>query len=200
MIFVFDLDDTICDTDGYSKDYIANFFAKHNLPYKQINETARFAEKYFDWDMETAKKWYKKYGDEMMLEFPCKNDFDIAVINELHDLGHKIIISTARETDWHINPEQITIKWLKDKNIKYDKLYYGRIDKEVICEIEHADVFVDDDISTVKKVVSHFSSKRKIQVFLMTSKYNKNLEVPLGSTRLSDLSEMYNFIQRKLGK
>lgn len=29
MVFVFDLDDTICETDKYSEKYILNFFKTH---------------------------------------------------------------------------------------------------------------------------------------------------------------------------
>ena len=107
MIFVFDLDDTVIDTDGYSEKYIKNFFEKHNLPYKQIFNVARFAEKKFDWDNETTLEWYKTYGDQMMLEFPFNKDAK-EVINRLYDLGNTIVIATARANDWHVDPEGIT--------------------------------------------------------------------------------------------
>ena len=54
MIFVFDLDDTVVDTDGYSEMYIKRFFEENKWPYKQIFTVARFAEKKFDWNNETA--------------------------------------------------------------------------------------------------------------------------------------------------
>ena len=54
MIFVFDLDDTVCDTDGYSEKFINEFIKKHNLPYKQIAKDVRFAEMKFDWSHEEA--------------------------------------------------------------------------------------------------------------------------------------------------
>ena len=31
MIFVFDLDDTVCDTDSYSEYYILNYIKKYNV-------------------------------------------------------------------------------------------------------------------------------------------------------------------------
>lgn len=45
MDFVFDWDDTICDTDKYSEKYIRKYIAKHKLPYKQIATNVRFVEK-----------------------------------------------------------------------------------------------------------------------------------------------------------
>ena len=32
MIFVIDVDDTMCDSDGFSEYYIERFFSEHNLP------------------------------------------------------------------------------------------------------------------------------------------------------------------------
>ena len=151
MIFVFDIDDTISETDKYSTQYINNFIKTNNLPHKQICEVSRFVDAKFDWDMDTALTWYKTYGDQMMLEFPCKNNA-INSINTLYDSGHTIIFATARATDWHTNPEEITKQWLKNNHIKYHKLHVGRVDKELICNEEHADVFVDDNIKIATKV------------------------------------------------
>lgn len=195
MIFVFDLDDTICDTDGYSEKYIKNFIKKNNLPYKQIAKNVRFAEAKFDWDEKTAIKWYKEFGDEMMAEFPCKKGAK-ELLNLLHDAGHKIIIATARATDWHTNPEDITIKWLKDNNIKYDKIYIGRIDKENICKDENADVFIDDDIKITTKVAETFANQNKF-VYLSTTNYNKNLECPSGVKRVKNFGEFINKLKKK---
>lgn len=131
MVFVFDLDDTVCDTDGYSEEYILNFFKTHKYPYKQIAKNVRFAEAKFDWTREVANEWYLKYGDEMMSNFPCKNNA-VEVINKLYGLGHKIVIATARANDWHTDPVGITKDWLAKVGLKYHKIYIGRIDKEKI--------------------------------------------------------------------
>ena len=86
MVFVFDLDDTICDTDVYSEYYINKFIKDNKLPFKQVAKVVRFAEKKFDWDLETALNWYKQYGDKMMLEFPAKPNA-IKLINALYDMA-----------------------------------------------------------------------------------------------------------------
>ena len=120
MVFVFDLDDTICDTDKYSEKYMLRFFKEHNLPYKQIAKNVRFAEKKFDWDYETALNWYKQYGDEMMIKFPYNKNIR-KFINGLYDAGHKIVIATARANDWHTDPEGITLEWLKGISLNITK-------------------------------------------------------------------------------
>ncbi len=196
MVFVFDLDDTLCDTDGYSEEYISNFFITHNLPYKQIVKDVRFAEAKFDWDFETANKWYKEFGDEMMLHFPTKPNVT-EVLNKLHKQGHKIVIATARATDWHTKPEQITLQWLKNNHLPYDKVYIGRIDKEKICEEENADFFVDDDLNIVSRVAEYFRQNGRGKAFLSTSNFNKDLPVEDGIRRIDCIDEILSFSRAK---
>ena len=198
MVFVFDLDDTLSETDLYSEKYISEFINKNNLPYKQIAKDVRFAERKFDWSTETALKWYKTFGDDMMLEFPLKKGA-IEFLNFLHENGCKIIIATARATDWHTNPEEITIKWLKDNKIPYDTVYVGRRDKEKICEEVDADYFIDDDVSIVESVANYFLlSKRKKQAFLLTTNYNKNLSISNNVVRVKDFDELKNYLNKNV--
>ena len=189
MIFVFDLDDTICNTDGYSEMYIKCFFKKHNLPYKQIAKTARFAEEKFDWSHEEAIKWYKEYGDIMFLYFPIKNNA-LNVINQLYDNGHKIIICTARDTNWHSEPEKLTLLWLQNNGLKYHKIYFGREDKEKVCEMENADVFVDDDIKITSRVQDFFNSIGHGHAFLSATSYNQTQIIPNNIKVIQNFDEM----------
>ena len=196
MTFVFDLDDTVCDTDGYSEKYIFNFIKSHNLPYKKVNQVSRFAESKFDWDVQTALKWYKIYGDEMMLEFPCKSGA-VDFINSLYDQGHRIIIATARATDWHTTPSLVTKLWLAKNKIKYTKLYTGRIDKEKICEEECADFFFDDDLKITAKVAQHFKNHNKPCLSLLASTdYNKTKQEESGVIRIENFKHFAQFIKK----
>lgn len=196
MIFVFDLDDTVCDTDKYSELYILNYFKENNLAYKKVNDIARFAEKKFDWDLDTALSWYKEYGDEMMFNFPCKKGA-LEVINSLYDAGHTIIIATARANDWHSEPERITKEWLVKVGLKYHKLHIGRIDKEKICEEENANYFIDDDIKITSKVSEYFDNckRENCKCFLMSSDYNKTLKENPNVIRVSDFDEFIKKVE-----
>ena len=192
MVFVFDIDDTVSKTDEYSEKYISEFFVKNNMPYKKIADCTRFTEQKFDWDRETAQNWYIKFGDEMMLKFPCK-DHSIEIINKLYDEGHKIIFATARANDWHTDPETVTKKWLEINKIKYHKLIIGRSDKELICEEENADVFVDDDLGIISRVATN-PNLPNTKAFLATSNYNKDLEVPEFAFRLNSFEELLKIL------
>ncbi len=193
MVFVFDLDDTVCDTDGYSEKFIIDFFKEHNMPLNKVKDISRFADGKFDWTEQEALEWYKAYGDKMMREFPDK-DNAVSAINALYDEGHTIIIATARANDWHTDPEENTLYWLKVNNLKYHKLYMGRVDKEEICLSEKADVFIDDDISLTSKVVNHKGNER-MKVFLCSTPYNKTVQTPNGVIRVESVADMIKYLK-----
>lgn len=199
MIFVFDLDDTICDSDGYSEQYIKEFIKQNNLKYKQIAKDVRYAEMKFDWSHQQALTWYKTYGDEMMLNFPCKPKA-VETINALHKQGHTIIIATARAEDWHSEPEKITLEWLDKVGLKYDKIYLGRVDKENICDTENADAFVDDDLKITSKVHELFKRKNKGVAFLTTTNFNKHFSLNDDILRIDSLDEMVKTLNLQIAE
>ncbi len=193
MILVFDLDDTVTETDKYSEYYISKFFKENNLPYKKVCSTVRYAEKKFNWSKDEALKWYKTYGDEMMLNFPLK-EFAKEAINELYDLGHTIVIATARSDDWHSDPKGVTLKWLENNDIRYHKLFVGRSDKEEICKEVNADVFLDDDVTITSRVAEYFKSINKGTSCLMSSDYNINEEVGENIIRVKDFKSFFQMV------
>lgn len=83
----------------------------------------------------------QSYADVAM-----KEDADI-MIKKLHDAGHTIVIHTARNmgsTGHNVgkavaNIGMITLQWLKDHNIVYDEIFFGKpnadvtIDDRVVC-------------------------------------------------------------------
>ena len=192
MVFVFDIDDTICETDAYSEEYILNYFKENNLPYKKVNNITRFAEQKFDWDRETANNWYKTFGDDMLLKFPIKQNSK-EILAELKKKGHKIVLATARGDDWHSDPKTATKQWLKDNEIAFDKLFVGRRDKEVICKEEKADFFIDDDIN-ISMQVAEYNKDSNIKVFVATTNYNENLQIPETIKRLNDLKDLLGLV------
>ena len=199
MVFVFDLDDTISETDEYSEKYILDYIHTHSLPIKQIAKVVRYAESKFDWDRTTANEWYKTHGDSMMLEFPTK-PYAVDTINHLYDMGHTIVIATARATDWHSDPEGVTLQWLKNIGLKYHKIYIGRVDKEKVCEEEHADVFIDDDIAIVSRVHEYFKSHHPKGIALLSntayneSLYKESIDLPLGIERLYSFKDFLHLV------
>lgn len=59
----------------------------------------------------------------------------IKIINKLYDEGNEIIFFTARGTTTKIDWKELTEKQLKDWNVNFHKLIFGKPD---------ADIFIDD--------------------------------------------------------
>ena len=59
----------------------------------------------------------------------------IKVINKLYDEGNDIIFFTARGTTTNIDWKELTEKQLKDWNVNFHKLIFGK---------PNADIFIDD--------------------------------------------------------
>lgn len=193
MIFIFDIDDTISNTGKYGKEYILNYIKNNNLPYKQKEESVKYPEEQFDWTYEEAHNWYKEHGDEMLLSFPCFEGA-IETINKLYETGHEIIFATARSTDWYNRPIETTRKWLKMNHIKYNKLYTSRMDKEKICELENANVFVDDDLNTCLRVSQYFEGSKN-KVFLMNTCKDKRKDLPSNIIRIDQIKDIPSILK-----
>ena len=118
-----------------------------------------------------------------------KNYADL--LQSIYNNGHTIIIATARDNVWHSDPENITKQWLDNNKIPYHKLYIGRVDKENICEIENADVFIDDDIEITSRVANKISN---IKVFLSQTDYNQTLTTPKNVKQIKNLSDLSSLL------
>ena len=79
--------------------------------------------------------------------------------------GHKIIIITARGLK---NADKISEKWLKEHNIKFDKLITNAKDKWAKCIENNIDVFIDDHARFLEGLLG-----TKTKALLFDSPYNK---------------------------
>ena len=62
-------------------------------------------------------------------------------INRLHKEGNKIILFTARGTGTGINWEDLTKTQLKNWNVSYDDLLFGKPEADVYIDDKASDMF-----------------------------------------------------------
>jgi len=74
------------------------------------------------------------------------------VIHNLKELGHTIIIITARTDEFHDNPYRQSKEWLEKNNIEYDKLVVNARDKGMACIEEKIDLYIDDNLNNCIRV------------------------------------------------
>ena len=89
------------------------------------------------------------------------------VINELYK-NNEIYLITARTSFYSDNLKDITINYLKEKNIMYYELLFGYEDKRNICLEKKLDIMLDDNVKVLESL-----KDTDIRGILYQTEYNK---------------------------
>lgn len=170
MIIGIDIDDTLTLLHEVKQKTAKDYIQKNNLPYKLINPKALRFKDMFDWPIEECDKFWFSEIEEMLCN-ATPREHVCSVISRLKQMGHKIVIITARTTEWHKRPYEMSYEWLTKNNIPFDKLIVGFEDKTQVCVEEKVDVFIDDLPSTLVKLQAY-----NIKTILMSAPHNKTQE------------------------
>ncbi len=148
-----DIDNTLTDIEDDLMN-AAHIFAKSlgktiNTQYFEsidYNNDGNKYQKIFGFNYEELK-YFLRDIQESITDNANPRSFTSEIIESLHLAGHKIIIITARDLEFHDNPYKQSEIWLKKNNIYYDKLIVNARKKGEICRQEKIDLFIDDNIS-----------------------------------------------------
>lgn len=140
MIIGIDIDDTITKTSeiaAYNLSLFDNSYTDyHNLPKDRYEE---FMRKYQAVGLKNAK-----------MKDGVKEAFDY-----LNNNGFKIIIVTARDTKYSSEIKNITLDYLKDHGLKYDKIIFGQSSKGECAKKEGVNIFIDDKETILDDVAKY---------------------------------------------
>ena len=178
-----DIDDTINNLHDILIEKGTEFNKREKIDFK-INPTQWDFDKAFGWDDLTAKNFMDENMENAYLNAGIKENA-AEVINRLHTEGEKIIIITARAIK---DAYKISETWLKQKNVKFDKLIVGALDKARICLENNIDIFIDDLVDNCKSV-----SETKAKVLMFNSPYNQEEK---GCKRVYNWDEIYKEIKK----
>ncbi len=180
-----DIDDTMAETFDYLMPYIAEFF-KVDIKYLKDNNISycNLPEEMKERELEFAQKYY----DKVIPNTPFKTEV-AEYIDKIKELGHKIVIITARDKTLYTDEYKTTIEELKNNNIHYDKLICD-FDKANACKNEKIDLFIDDSITNCNKV-----NKLGIETILFTSKSNINNKTNLD--RVDSWKDIYEKVKER---
>lgn len=159
-----DIDDTINNMHNIILKKGIEFNKREKINFK-INPNLWDLKKAFGWDEFTVSKFLDETLEEACYKAETKENA-VGVINKLKIEGNKIIIITSRTTK---NAYEISEKWLKQKNINFDKLIVGATDKRKACLENEIDVFIDDNVEFCNNVLT-----TKAKVLLFDSPCNQN--------------------------
>ena len=127
-------------------------------------------EQFFLTDKENNKFW-KEYIFDLMVSIPTR-PYAARIVNSLRDMGHEIIILSARDNRYLTNQYANTMnfyveQWLSKNNIEYDEIIAGPGNKKDKCLNNKIDI---DDKDKVYKEEDH------IPVLCFDAPYNIGIE------------------------
>lgn len=126
-----DIDDTLVSTsesfDEVRKKYNINF----SKSWKD------------EWTKEEMNLIFNKYLEEILLGAKFKENA-IQVVNQLYDLGHELIVITARRNKYCGRIEEKTLDILQREGLKISKVYFGQSKKSDLAKKLNIDLMIDD--------------------------------------------------------
>ena len=188
-----DIDGVLNDIGGWHYSCGYKFCIENNIdrgfkPYEYLIE-----KQFFLTEKENNKFW-KEYIFDLMVSIPTRS-YASRVINELRNMGHQIVILTARDNRYLTNQYANTMnfyveEWLKKNNIEYDEIISGRGNKKDKCLKNNIDIMIEDKANNVLEISNH------IPVLCFDAPYN--LEVNKDNvTRIYSWYQIYDYFLKK---
>lgn len=153
-------------------------------PFENIKNNRDTYKKKFQFSYEELKYFLKNIQEE--ITNMAKPRFNaVETINRLRKQGHKIIIITARDSEFHDDPYLLSKNWLDKNNIEYDKLIVNAREKGTVCKNENIDLFIDDQLNNCLDVV-----KEGIKVIRLSNENCNNNNI----VDLNNWTKIYEYI------
>lgn len=192
MIVGLDIDNVIADLDAtYLTYFLQEDKNKRNTGI--INKKAHITKGMFDWSEEEVSDFISLKMDEMgerLKVIPRAKYY----IDKLRRDNHKIYLLTHRKNKYWKDPENITKRWLKQNNIKYDRLIFTQTtDKSPECQEHHVDIMFDDSISNCKRLIM-----AGIPCYAVKTRYNEDYKN--GLQMVYHWKEIYDKVTQKSQK
>lgn len=192
-----DIDNVISNfNDELLKEYM-----KHDKELRNtgiVNENAEYITLgMFDWTKEENDDFYNNNIERIAKKLKTLSRA-AETISKLKNENNEIYIISSRDNGEYTNPREMTVKWLSDNKIYYDRLILtDKGEKGKVCEENNIDIMIDDSTNNCKDVSEH-----GIKVFMMENRFNKDIT---DFEKVSNWREIYNKIngidsKRKLEK
>ena len=168
------------DIDGvltYLEKAIIDFGTKMSVEEKwpiKINVSKYWEVEALEWTQEQADKFWNKYLVEYVVESKPRM-FSEEIIEMLKKEENNIYIITARNEygmppEYYGKMQELTREWLKNQDIKYDKLIFAR-DSEKLhqCIENNVEIMIEDSPNNIEDI------SKKIKVIKFDCQYNKQV-------------------------
>lgn len=158
-----------------------------------VNKYERYAALLFDWSKEEIRDFFTKNMQEIAKKLELREDVKY-YMDKLIEEGHELYLITNRVYPDYTEPEKVTIEWLKEKEINYQKIIFTDTrDKSIACLENKIDIMFDDDIGNCVKL-----KKAGVRYCLMCTKLNYEHRGNLPYVRnFKELYERVNEMDKK---
>lgn len=96
-----------------------------------------------EWTQEERDFIFNKHLDEILLGAEFKEN-SIKVVNHLHNLGHELIVITARSNNYAKTMKEKTLEILQKKDLKISQVYFEQNKKSDLAKQLNIDLMIDD--------------------------------------------------------
>lgn len=189
MNILVDVDDTLTNFVEVRNELIKKYIEDNGLPYKILDMDCTKSAKVADWPLEVCCNFWKEVGTDAQLK--CSAQVGASgVLSKLREMGHKIIIVSARP-DIYYPAEKYTRLWLEKNNIPFDDIIIGKQNKKQSMIDNDIKLVIDDSIQTIT-----YAEELGIDAFMFATKENQNFKNN-GSVRVLSWAEIENILKNK---
>lgn len=168
-----DIDGVLTDLEKAIIDFGTKMSVEEKWPIK-INVSKYWEVEALEWTQEQADKFWNKYLVEYVVESKPRM-FSEEIIEMLKKEENNIYIITARNEygmppEYYGKMQELTREWLKNQDIKYDKLIFAR-DSEKLhqCIENNVEIMIEDSPNNIEDI------SKKIKVIKFDCQYNKQV-------------------------
>ena len=151
MKIAVDLDDTLSVVDRVT--LASQYIARKNLPYKLVDANSHALVDTFDWDIQAVHEFVQEGGITVFTDADARQGAR-ETLTALREAGHEVVVLTARQKSWFVNPEKVSRDWLEKRKIPYDEIVAGETDKGKYCMEHGISVLIDDNAETCVRAQS----------------------------------------------
>ena len=168
-----DIDGVLTDLEKAIIDFGTKMSVEEKWPIK-IDVSKYWEVEALEWTQEQADKFWNKYLVEYVAESKPRM-FSEEIIEMLKKEENNIYIITARNEygmppEYYGKMQELTREWLKNQDIKYDKLIFAR-DSEKLhqCIENNVEIMIEDSPNNIEDI------SKKIKVIKFDCQYNKQV-------------------------
>ena len=184
-----DIDGVLNDIGEWHYSCGFKFCIENNID-RGFNPYKYMMEEQFGLTDEENYRFWKEYIFDLMVSIPTR-PYAAKVLGLLQEMGHEIVILTARDNRYLTNQYANTMnfyveEWLTKNGIPYDEIIAGSGRKKEKCQKNKIDIMIEDKASNVKDISDI------IPVLCFDAPYNQNINKE-NVTRVYSWYQIYQY-------